>query len=149
VELKLEELLPSSMLQSSPPTLVFPAQVIWHILILTQPQKTALKGHCCEPQQLPLPCARSSTCSAVCLDRRQQRRLLLPMGCPPGEGRVLLQPTQCKGGLHQCLPQAELVWLCILFQRSRRPQSDSSWPRGLEVPNSWQLPGGEHLKTSW
>lgn len=77
MELKLGELLPNS-------------QVIWHVLILIQPQKTASKGHCCEPHQHPFPCASSSTCSALHLDCRQQRRLLVLVGCPPREDQMLL-----------------------------------------------------------
>lgn len=42
----------------------------------------------------------------------------------------------------------KFVWLSILFQRSRRPQSDGKWLRHPEVPNSWQLPGAGCLKTS-
>lgn len=93
---------------------VFLAQVIWHFQIPKQAQGSASKGLCCEPPQHPSPVlaappAQLGTWTAG----SAEGSLLLWLGA--------LQLTSPEVDNACALHGGEFVWVCILFQRSRRP----------------------------
>lgn len=150
VELKIEELPPSILQQSSAPALFFLEQVIWHVLILLQPQKTALKGHCCEPHtSIPSPALTPPRAQPSTPGPQAAEEAVVVVGCPPTGDMCFCDQEAAKVGYIRAFRRKSFIRLCILLQRSRKSQSNGKWLRDLEEPNSWQLPGAGHLKTIW